>query len=173
MGIYGAIKRSLFKKIYIYWHNSLHIFNKMEQQKYSYGTTQPNKDQGDYTIIVKAYPDPNGKNTKEQLMAMVDKYKNNKETPMQIKFFKSKKQAIEHNSINEIKRIQQLAGINEVKVTDPNSLENDDIIYNRLVEMDHEQLVSDMLATVESDPSLPLIDYLRQYDTSDEDDEEI
>ena len=49
----------------------------MEQQKYSYGTTQPNKDQGDYTIIVKAYPDPNGKNTKEQLMAMVDKYKNN------------------------------------------------------------------------------------------------
>ena len=53
------------------------------------------------------------------------------------------------------------------------NLENDDIIYNRLVEMDHEQLVSDMLSTAESDPSLSLIDYLRQYDTSDEDDEEI
>ena len=65
----------------------------MKQQKYSYGTSQPNKDQGDYTIIVKAYPDPNGKSTKEQLMAMVDKYKNDKKAPMQIKFFKSKKEA--------------------------------------------------------------------------------
>ncbi len=79
---------------------------------------QPFKDQGDYTIIVKAHPDPNGKNTKEQLMAMVDKYKNDKKTPMQIKFFKSKKQAMEYKPqqeikqpINEIRRMQQLAGV--------------------------------------------------------------
>ena len=32
MVIYGAIKRSLFKKIYIYWHNSLLIFIDMKQQ---------------------------------------------------------------------------------------------------------------------------------------------
>ncbi len=79
---------------------------------------QPFKDQGDYTIIVKAHPDPNGKNTKEQLMAMVDKYKNDKKAPMQIKFFKSKKQAMEYKpqqemkkQINEIRRMQQLAGL--------------------------------------------------------------
>ena len=94
---------------------------------------QPFKDQGDYTIIVKAHPDPNGKNTKEQLMAMVDKYKNDKKSPMQIKIFKNKKQAIEYKpqqeikkqinkkqidkkqemkkQINEILRMQQLAGI--------------------------------------------------------------
>jgi len=67
--------------------------NEEAEQKYSYGTTQPHKDQGDYTIIVKAYPDPNGKNTKEQLMAMVDKHKNDEKAPMQIKFFKSKQEA--------------------------------------------------------------------------------
>ena len=133
----------------------------MKQQKYSYGTSQPNKDQGDYTIIVKAYPDPNGKSTKEQLMAMVDKYKNDKKAPMQIKFFKSKQEIMEHNPINEIKRMKKLAMIKE-------NLENDDIIYNRLVDKDHEQLVSDMLAAAEGDPSLTLIDYLRQYDYSEE-----
>ena len=67
--------------------------NEEAEQKYSYGTTQPHKDQGDYTIIIKAYPDPNGRSTKEQLMAMVDKYKNDEKAPMQIKFFKSKQEA--------------------------------------------------------------------------------
>ena len=33
MVIYGAIKCSLFKKIYIYWHNLLLIFNKKMKQQ--------------------------------------------------------------------------------------------------------------------------------------------
>ena len=68
--------------------------------------------------------------------------------------------------INEVKRMKKLARIKE-------NLENDDIIYNALVDMDHEQLVSDMMSTAEGNPSLTLIDYLRQYDTSEEYDEEI
>ena len=63
--------------------------------------------------------------------------------------------------INEIKRMKKLAMIKE-------NLENDDVIYNALLDIDHEQLVSDMLATAESDPSLTLIDYLKKYDSSEE-----
>ena len=63
--------------------------------------------------------------------------------------------------INEIKRMKKLAMIKE-------NLENDDVIYNALLDIDHEQLVSDMLATAESDPSLTLIDYLKKYNSSEE-----
>ena len=63
--------------------------------------------------------------------------------------------------INEIKRMKKLAMIKE-------NIENDDVIYNALLDIDHEQLVSDMLATAESDPSLTLIDYLKKYDSSEE-----
>jgi hypothetical protein len=63
--------------------------------------------------------------------------------------------------INEIKRMKKLAMIKE-------NLENDDIIYDALVDMNHEQLISDMLSTAEGNPSLTLIDYLKQYDTSEE-----
>jgi hypothetical protein len=63
--------------------------------------------------------------------------------------------------INEIKRMKKLAMIKE-------NLENDDIIYDALVDMNHEQLISDMLSTAEGDPSLTLIDYLKKYDTSEE-----
>ena len=48
------------------------------------------------------------------------------------------------------------------------NLENDDIIYDTLVDMDHEQLVSNMLSTAENNPSLTLIDYLKKYNTSEE-----
>jgi len=63
--------------------------------------------------------------------------------------------------INEIKRMKKLAMIKE-------NLENDDIIYDALLNMDQEQLISDMLSTAEGDPLLTLIDYLKKYDTSEE-----
>jgi hypothetical protein len=47
------------------------------------------------------------------------------------------------------------------------TLENDDIIYDALLNMNHEQLVSDMLAKAESNPNLTLIDYLKKYNYSD------
>ena len=65
-------------------------------------------------------------------------------------------------NLNEIKRLQKLAGV--IK----ENLENDDAIYDSLVDMDHEQLVSNMISTAESNPSLTLIDYLKQYDNSNE-----
>jgi hypothetical protein len=48
------------------------------------------------------------------------------------------------------------------------NLENDDIIYNNLLDMDHEQLISDMLSKAEMNSDLTLIDYLKIYDYSDE-----
>jgi len=63
--------------------------------------------------------------------------------------------------INEIKRMKKLAMIKE-------NLENDDIIYDALLNMDQEQLISDMLSTAEGDPLLTLIYYLKKYDTSEE-----
>jgi hypothetical protein len=39
-------------------------------------------------------------------------------------------------------------------------LENDDVIYNRLVEVDQELLVSNMLDTAMTNPNLTLIDFL-------------
>ena len=60
-------------------------------EKYSYVYNQPNKDQGDYTIVIRAYPDPKASKTKEQIIAMVDKYKNDPRAPMRLMFFKSEK----------------------------------------------------------------------------------
>jgi len=45
---------------------------------------------------------------------------------------------------------------------------NDDLIYNALLDIDHEQLVSDMLSTVESNPSITLAEYLDKYDYSND-----
>jgi len=39
-------------------------------------------------------------------------------------------------------------------------LENDDVIYERLVNMDQEWLVSEMINLVENDPTISLRDYL-------------
>ena len=47
-------------------------------------------------------------------------------------------------------------------------LENDDVIYNRLVEVDQELLVSNMLDTAMTNPNLTLIDFLRVFDYSDD-----
>ena len=59
--------------------------------------------------------------------------------------------------IKEIKRMKKLAMIKE-------NLENDDVIYDRLVDMDHEQLISTMLSAAETTPTLTLIDFLKTYD---------
>jgi len=47
-------------------------------------------------------------------------------------------------------------------------LPNDDRIYDALVNTDHEQLVSEMLAEAEKDESLTLFNFLKGYDFSDE-----
>ena len=49
-------------------------------------------------------------------------------------------------------------------------LQNDDLIYDILTNMDLEQLVSDMLDAAENNPSLTLEDFLNRY--SDDEDEE-
>jgi cobalamin biosynthesis protein CobT len=81
--------------------------------------------------------------------------------------------------IKEIKKMQLLAGLiteseyreAEEKVNEVNGLENDDLIYDNMVSMDIEQLVSNMLSTVESNPSITLKDYLLKYDYSDNESE--
>ena len=53
------------------------------------------------------------------------------------------------------------------------ALQNDDLIYDILTNMDLEQLVSDMLDAAENNPSLTLEDFLNKYsDDEDEDDED-
>jgi hypothetical protein len=47
-------------------------------------------------------------------------------------------------------------------------LENDDIIYDRLVDMDHEQLVSTLLRTAEDNPSITLEKFLNEYGFSED-----
>ena len=51
------------------------------------------------------------------------------------------------------------------------ALQNDDLIYDILTNMDLEQLVSDMLESAENNPSLTLEDFLNKY-SDDEDDED-
>jgi hypothetical protein len=55
-----------------------------------------------------------------------------------------------------------------IKNKDMVELENDDVIYNRLVEVDQELLVSNMLDTAMTNPNLTLIDFLRAFDYSDD-----
>ena len=53
-------------------------------------------------------------------------------------------------------------------------LQNDDLIYNRMSDMDQEQLVSMILSFAESNPSTTLVDYLNNefgYNDDVEDDE--
>ena len=63
----------------------------------------------------------------------------------------------------EFKKMQKLAGlITENQVNETNGgLTNDDLIYDALLNIDHEQLVSDMLSTAENNPSMTLIEYLK------------
>jgi uncharacterized protein YjgD (DUF1641 family) len=63
----------------------------------------------------------------------------------------------------EFKKMQKLAGL----ITE-NQINNDDLIYNALLGIDHEQLVSDMLSAAESNPSMTLVEYLNKYDSSND-----
>jgi hypothetical protein len=81
---------------------------------------------------------------------------------------------------NEIKKMQLLAGLiteseyreTEEKVDEVYGFENDDLIYDNMLSMNIEQLISDMLSTVGSDPSITLKDYLLKYDSSIDDDDD-
>jgi len=55
-------------------------------------------------------------------------------------------------------------------ISENESIENDDLIYNSLMDWDHEQLISDMMHTAETSPDLKLIDYLKRYDFSKDND---
>ena len=70
----------------------------------------------------------------------------------------------------EFKKMQKLAGlITENQVNETNGgLTNDDLIYDALLNIDHEQLVSDMLSTAKNNPSMTLIEYLNRYDFSND-----
>ena len=70
----------------------------------------------------------------------------------------------------EFLKMQKIAGlITENQVNETNGgLTNDDLIYDALLNIDHEQLVSDMLSTAENNPSMTLIEYLNRYDFSND-----
>jgi hypothetical protein len=59
--------------------------------------------------------------------------------------------------LQELKRL-----INEEirKALNESSLLNDDLMYDRMTDMDQEQLVSSILSFAESNPSIKLVDYL-------------
>jgi predicted RNA-binding protein with RPS1 domain len=70
-------------------------------------------------------------------------------------------------NINEIKKMQLLAGliteseyqesvINKIK----EALTNDESIYDRMLNIDQEQLVSSILEFAQSNPNIKLVDYL-------------
>lgn len=78
-------------------------------------------------------------------------------------------------NINEIKRMQVLAGIklNENTSSENGSFEHDDIIYDFLCNMNQEQLASELLNAAENDKNLTLFNYLKQYDYTEDEDEEL
>jgi hypothetical protein len=45
---------------------------------------------------------------------------------------------------------------------------SDAMIYDTLMDMDHEQLISDMMSTAENNPSITLAEYLSKYDYSND-----
>lgn len=63
----------------------------------------------------------------------------------------------------ELLQMQKLAGLiteSEYKVKLNEVLNDDDLIYDRMMDMDHEQLISSILAFAENNPSTTLVDYL-------------
>lgn len=78
-------------------------------------------------------------------------------------FYKVKVEPMEEN--NDFKRMQELANI----VKEEDDVQNvwgnidDGVIYDNLIDVDVEWLVSEMMSQVESDPSTTLLDFLKQY----------
>lgn len=70
-------------------------------------------------------------------------------------------------------RMQMLSGIiteNQYKAKLNEVLNNDDLIYNRMLGIDQEQLVSMILSFAENNPSVTLVDYLNDkfgYESED------
>ena len=59
----------------------------------------------------------------------------------------------------------------EAKEEVKEALQNDDMIYDRMMDMDQEQLISSMLSYAEQNPSVTLTDYLNDgfgYESEDE-----
>jgi hypothetical protein len=71
--------------------------------------------------------------------------------------------------INEVKRMQELAGLITESAWGNVSQEN---IYDNLKETDHSELVNKLMETADSNPSLTLIDFLKTFDVTDNEDEE-
>jgi len=73
------------------------------------------------------------------------------------------------NQLNEIKRMQKLAGLITESAWGNVSEEN---IYDNLSSTDHSELVNKLMETADSNPSLTLIDFLKTFDVTDNEDEE-
>jgi hypothetical protein len=66
-------------------------------------------------------------------------------------------------------RLQELAGI----ITESDwGTANQENIYDNLTDTDHSELVNKLLETADANPSLTLIDFLKTFDVSDNEDEE-
>ena len=73
----------------------------------------------------------------------------------------------------ETLRMQMLSGIiteSQYKTKLKEVLSNDDNIYDNLMGMDQEQLISQMMSAAEKNPELTLEDFLNQYDYDDDED---
>jgi hypothetical protein len=68
------------------------------------------------------------------------------------------------NTITMLVRTQVLGQQQMAESINENIDWNDDQIYNSLIDMNQEQLVSDMLSTVEENPSITLLEYCKQYE---------
>jgi hypothetical protein len=68
------------------------------------------------------------------------------------------------NTITMLVRTQVLGQQQMAESINENIDWNDDQIYNSLIDMNQEQLVSDMLSTVEKNPSITLLEYCKQYE---------
>ena len=68
------------------------------------------------------------------------------------------------------KRLQTLAGIIVEGALDPANEEN---IFDNLTDMDHSELVNQLLSAADENPSLTLVDFLKKFDIgAGEEDEE-
>ena len=81
-------------------------------------------------------------------------------------------------NLQEVSRMQEIAGVKPTKRFLRENFEegddvwggNDQTIYDTLLDFDHEQLISDMMEKAENNPSLTLVDYLKEYDYSEDND---
>jgi hypothetical protein len=63
-----------------------------------------------------------------------------------------------NSKLNESNDVMDTLGEGKKEVKE--ELQNDDMIYDRMMDMDQEQLISSMLSYAEQNPSVTLTDYL-------------